>query len=97
MAVLSRRGPVPGLPRRPDLRVIDRRRRAAGLDAPTYFVGNAIFWMLWAATFVSADAWYWWLVAPLVGWTTVIAFRLWHVASHPPPTRDASARVREEL
>jgi hypothetical protein len=98
MAVLSHRNPVPEvLPRRPDLRVIESRRRAANLHLFTYLVGNAIFWTLWAAAFVSADVWYWWLVVPLVGWTIVLVTHLWHVASHPPRASDASPAVKEEL
>jgi fatty acid desaturase len=97
MAVLSHRDPVPDvLPRRPELRLIERRRRA-DRHLFTYLVGNAIFWTLWAAAFVSADAWYWWLVVPLVGWTIVLALHLWHVASHPARASDASAAAEEEL
>jgi hypothetical protein len=93
MAVLSHRNPVPELlPRRPDLRVIESRRRAAKLHLFTYLVVNAIFWTLWAAAFVSAEAWYWWLVVPLVGWTIVLALHLWHVAPHALRTSDASPR-----
>jgi hypothetical protein len=96
MAVLSHRDPVPDvLPRRPELRLIERRRRA-DRHLLTYLVGNAIFWTLWAAAFVSADAWYWWLVVPLVGWTIVLALHLWHVASHPLRASDASPASEEE-
>lgn len=64
------------LPRRPELRVIESRRRA-NLHLLTYLVGNAIFWTLWAALSISADEWYWWLVAPFAGWTIVLALQLW--------------------
>jgi hypothetical protein len=98
MAVLSHRNPVREvLPRRPDLRVIERSGQAGELHLLTYLVGNAVFWSLWAAAFVSADAWYWWLVVPVVGWTIVLALHLWHVASHPLRRVGRSPRRKEEL
>jgi hypothetical protein len=79
MAVLSRPKPAPELlPRQPELRVIEGRQRAANLHLLTYLVGNALFWTLWAAFSVSADAWYSWLVVPFAGWTIVLALHLWH-------------------
>ena len=79
MAVRSHPQPAPGLrPRQPDLRVIQSRQRGAKLHLLTYLVGSAIFWTLWAAVSVSADAWYWWLVVPFAGWTIVLALHLWH-------------------
>lgn len=79
MAVLSHPKPAPDvLPRRPEFRVIESRQRGAKLHVLTYLVGNAIFWTLWAAISVAADAWYWWLVVPFAGWTIVLALHLWH-------------------
>ena len=66
------------LARQPELRVIEGRQPAAKLHLLTYLVGNAIFWTLWAALSVSADAWYWWLIVPFAGWTIVLALHLWH-------------------
>jgi hypothetical protein len=66
------------LPKQPDLRVIESKRRAAKLHLLTYVVGNALFWTLWAAVSVSADTWYWWLVVPFLGWTLVLALHLGH-------------------
>ena len=61
MAVLSHPKPASEvLPRQPEFRVIESRQRAAKLHLLTYLVGNAIFWTLWAAVSVAADAWYWW-------------------------------------
>ena len=34
------------LPQRPELRVVEARRRAAQLHLFTYVVGNALFWAL---------------------------------------------------
>lgn len=65
-------------PPRPSLRVVEERRRAAQLHLFTYIVGNALFWLLWAAISVSADTWYWWATAPVVGWTLVLALHLRH-------------------
>ena len=62
----------------PELRLIGGRRRAARLHLLTYVVGNAFFWVLWAAVSVSADHWYWWAVVPVAGWTLVLALHLWH-------------------
>ena len=77
--MLSHPKPAPDvLLRRPDLRVIESRQRVAKLHLLTYVVGNAIFWTLWAAVCVSADAWYWWLVVPFAGWTIVLALHLRH-------------------
>ena len=68
MAVLSHPKPTPDvLPRQPELRVIESRQRAAKLHLLTYIVGNAIFWTLWAAVSISADAWYWWLNRAVCG------------------------------
>jgi hypothetical protein len=79
MSVLSHPKPAPNvLPRQPELRVIEGRQRAAKLHLFSYLVGNALFWTLWAAVAVSADAWYWWLVVPFAGWTIVLALHLWH-------------------
>ena len=64
---------------RPQLRVVEARRRAAHLHLFTYLVGNALFWTLWAAISVSADRWYWWPVVPFAGWALVLAAHLWHV------------------
>lgn len=72
----ARSGPAPS---RPDLRLIESRRRRAKLHLFTYVIGNALFWTLWAAVSISADHWYWWPVVPLAGWTLVLALHLWHV------------------
>lgn len=56
--------------------MVSTRRRAAKLHLFTYVVGNALFWTLWAAAFVTADPWYWWPVVPLAGWTIVLAIHL---------------------
>lgn len=64
-------------PLRPQLRVVEQRRRTARLDLFTFVVGNALFWTLWAAISVSADPWYWWPVVPLAGWALVLAGHLW--------------------
>lgn len=68
----------PALPR-PELRLIESRRRRAKLHLFTYVVGNALFWTLWGAVSVSAEHWYWWPIVPLAGWTLVLALHLWHV------------------
>lgn len=73
-----RSAPV-GVPRRPELRVVETRRNAARLYLFTSVVGNAIFWVLWAALAVSADTWYWWPIVPLIGWTLVLGGHLRHV------------------
>ncbi len=79
MAVPSHPRPAPAtLERRPELRVVERGRRAAKLHLLTYLVGNASFWTLWAALSVSADPWYWWPAVPFVGWTAVLGLHLWH-------------------
>jgi hypothetical protein len=68
MAVLSHPKPAPDLlPRRPESSVIESRQRGAKLHVLTYLVGNAIFWTLWAAISVAADAWYWWTSCPVRG------------------------------
>ena len=66
-------------PHRPDLRLIAPSRAAARLHLFTYVIGNALFWTLWAAMFVTADRWYWRLIVPFVGWALVLAAHLWHV------------------
>jgi hypothetical protein len=63
---------------RPELRLIASRRRRAKLHLFTDVVGNALFWTLWGAVSISTDRWYWWPVAPLVGWTLELALHLWH-------------------
>ena len=79
MVALSHPKPAPEvLARQPELRVIEGRQRAAKLHLLTYLVGNVIFWTLWVAVSVSADAWYWWLVVPFAGWTIVLALHLRH-------------------
>jgi hypothetical protein len=79
MAVQSHRKPAPVLlSRRPRLRVIEPTKRPQ-LHLLTYVVGNALFWTLWAAVWVSADPWYWWPILPLVGWALVLSAYLWHV------------------
>jgi hypothetical protein len=70
---------APARTRPPELRLIASRRRRAKLHLFTYVVGNALFWTLWGAVSISTDRWYWWPVAPLVGWTLVLALHLWHV------------------
>jgi 2TM domain-containing protein len=69
------RGPT--LPQ-PELRLIESRR-GAQLHLLTFVVGNALFWTFWGALSISTDRWYWWPVAPLAGWTLVLALHLWHV------------------
>jgi 2TM domain len=64
---------------RPELRLIETRRRRAKLHLFTYVVGNALFWTLWGAVSVSAEHSYWWPVVPFVGWTLVLALHVWHV------------------
>ena len=77
--MLSHPKPAPdALLRQPDLRVLESRQRVAKLHLLTYLIGNAIVWTLWAAVFVSADAWYWWLFVPFAGWTIVLALHLLH-------------------
>ena len=95
MAVLWNPKPAPEvLPRQPEFRVIESSQRAANVHLLTYLVGNAIFWTLWAAVSVSADAWYWWLLVPFVGWTIVLALHLWREASHPSRTSTPSVAER---
>ena len=55
---------------------MEARRSAAKLHLFTYVVGNALFWILWAAISVTADPWYWWPVVPFVGWTIVLSIHL---------------------
>lgn len=74
------------LPQRPELRLVEARQRAARLHLFTYLVGNALFWVLWAAISVTADRWYWWPIVPFVGWALVLAAHLWH-AYRPTQTR----------
>ncbi|HEX4929325.1 MAG TPA: 2TM domain-containing protein [Gaiellaceae bacterium] len=69
------RGPTQS---RPELRLVEARRRRAKLHLLTYLVGNALFWVLWGAISVSADDWYWWPIVPFAGWTLVLALHLWH-------------------
>ena len=78
------------LPQRPQLRVVEARRRAAQLHLFIYVVGNALFWTLWAAISVTADRWYWWPILPFVGWALVLAAHLWHV--YRPRAATASVR-----
>jgi hypothetical protein len=40
-------------------------------------------WALWAAISVSAEAWYWWVIVPLTGWTIVLALHLGHALGSP--------------
>jgi hypothetical protein len=63
---------------RPELRLIEPAGCEAQLHLFTFVVGNALFWTLSGAVSISADPWYWWLVAPLAGWTLVLALHLWH-------------------
>ena len=59
MAVGTQPKPVRVTPAtRPELRVIESKRRGARLHLLTYIVGNALFWTLWAAVSVSAEHWY---------------------------------------
>ena len=53
-------------------------QRLAQRDLTTYVVGNAVFWLLWAAISISADHWYWWAAVPLAAWTAVLALHLRH-------------------
>jgi 2TM domain-containing protein len=79
MAVQTQPKPTrAALPRRPELRLVEGRRRAAQLHLLTFVVGNALFWTLWGAISVTADRWYWWPVVPVVGWAVVLAGHLWH-------------------
>lgn len=59
------------------------RHRLARLHLLTYLVGNAVFWMLWAAISVSADHWYWWPIVPLVGWTVLLGVHVWRALEGP--------------
>ena len=74
------RGPVlPGA----GLRLVPPIARRRELHLVTYVVGNALAWLLWASIAVSAEAWYWWLLVPLAGWTLVLGLDLRH-ARHGP-------------
>lgn len=79
MSVQAHPGPAVVPPRRPELRAIEGGRRSADLDLFTYVVVGAVAWTLWAALTVSADAWYWWPLVPLVGWALVLSAHLRHV------------------
>lgn len=86
--------PTPAaVPRRPELRVIASRPRAAQLHLFTFVVGNALFWTLWAAISVAADRWYWWPVIPFAGWALVLAVHLWRYR-HPVLRSRAAALAR---
>ena len=65
-------------PARPPLRLVvgERRLRVVRLHLFTYVVGNALFWALWSALFVTADPWYWWPLVPFVGWTAVLVLHV---------------------
>ena len=76
------------LPQRPELRVIETRRRGARLHLLTYVVGNALVWTLWGAISLTTDRWYWWPLIPLAGWAVVLAVHLRHVS------RGSTARPR---
>lgn len=64
---------------RPALRPVEARRRPPTRHLFTYVVGSALAWSLWGAITISTDAWYWWLIVPLAGWTLVLGLGLWHV------------------
>ena len=70
--------PAPPPPRPPAL---EPRRRVARLHLFTYVVGNALFWLLWAAISISAETWYWWPLVPFAGWTLVLTLHLRHVGT----------------
>lgn len=72
--------PVAPPPRRVgrQLHVVEVRQRRANLHLFTYIVGSALFWVLWAAISISADAWYWWALVPIACWTLVLAVHLRH-------------------
>jgi len=88
MAVQARPTPTrrPTLPR-PELRLVEARRRRANLHLFTYIVGNALFWSFLGALSISTDHWYWWPIVPLAGWTLVLALHLWHAARGSGPRR----------
>jgi hypothetical protein len=67
---------------RPQLRAVPARPRT-DLHLYTYLVSNALAWALWAAISVSAEAWYWWVIVPLTGWTLVLALHLGHTLGWP--------------
>ena len=71
------RAPAPTL-ERPVLRPVEARQRPTRLHLFTYIVGNALAWILWGATTLSTDNWYWWPVVPLAGWTLVLALHFRH-------------------
>jgi hypothetical protein len=62
-----------------ELRLVGRRRRAAKLHLLTYVVGNASFWLAWAAISATSDPWYWWPAVPFAAWTLMLGAHLWHV------------------
>lgn len=78
-AVVQRTPVIPPARRTPTLTAIEGSRHVAPLHLFTYVVGNALFWLAWTATFVSADTWYWWLTVPTAGWTLVLGLHLLHV------------------
>lgn len=95
MAVQTHPKPAAALAQHPALRVLESRRRGAQLHLFTYVVGNALFWTLWAAIWVTADRWYWWPIIPLAGWALVLATHLWHVYYRSqPPTHGTTDDVR---
>ena len=53
-----------------------KQRRHAELHLFTYIVGNALFWISWAAIAISTDHWYWWPIVPIAGWALVLAVHL---------------------
>jgi 2TM domain-containing protein len=61
--------PLPPLPE-------TKPRRRAELHLFTYIVGNALFWITWAAIAISTDHWYWWPVVPMAGWAVVLGLHL---------------------
>jgi hypothetical protein len=60
----------------PPLPAETRRQRPADLHLFTYIVGNALFWVSWAAIAISTDHWYWWPIVPFAGWTAVLGIHL---------------------
>jgi len=70
---------------RAPLRLIvgQRRRRTFDLHLVSYVVGNAVFWILWAAISVPADSWSWWPVVPFVAWTIVLLVHALLVRRNP--------------
>jgi hypothetical protein len=68
-----------GTPARPPLRLVvaERRRRTLRLHLFTFVVGNALFWTLWSALFVTADEWFWWPLVPFIGWAAVLLLHVW--------------------